>query len=139
MVGRLAVLLAGAAVLQIAGRGLDGLWHANHDEFEAARQQLEAHWLLWIAVVATLVIAAVALRRPGLGQDVRTGLHVTLWSGVAYSAVAIWHFVEHANHNDPAVAHVLLAIGQILMLIGIVLTVARARRIAPPATRQREA
>jgi hypothetical protein len=41
---------------------------------------------------------------------------------------AIWHFIEHANHNDPAVAHVLLALGQVAMIVGIVLVFVLTRR-----------
>ena len=125
---RLAIILAGLVILQVAGRALDGLWHANHDEFEATGQQLEAHWLLWAAVLATLGFVALTLRGAGLNRGVKTALELTLWSGIAYAAVSVWHFIEHANHNDPAVAHILLAIGQVVMLGGMVLSAVRARR-----------
>jgi hypothetical protein len=136
-IGRLAVILLGSGVLQLAGRALDGVWHANHDEFEAARQQLEAHWLLWIAVLATIAVCVIALRRPDLDGRVAVAFRITLGSAAVYAGVAVWHFIEHANHNDPALPHVLLAITQIAMLVGILLTFIRARRVAPPrATRE---
>jgi hypothetical protein len=114
-------LLAVAAVVQVAGRGLDGYWHANNDEFEGAAQQLEAHWLIWLGVLATLAICLVAIRQLDRTDRGLLGYRITLFSGVLYSGVAVWHFVEHANHNDPELAHVLLAIGQVGMLVGLVL------------------
>jgi hypothetical protein len=129
---RLVQLLAVALVVQIAGRALDGRWHATHDEFEGASQQLEAHWLIWLGVLATLGICALALRR--LDRDDRglLGYRVTLVSGLGYAIVAVWHFIEHANHNDPEIAHVLLALGQAGMLIGIVLVFVLPRRAQGP-------
>jgi hypothetical protein len=125
---RLLQFLAAAAALQIAGRALDGRWHAHNDEFEGTSQQFEAHWLLWLGVMATLAVCAVALRRLDVGDRGLFGYRVTLLSGLAYSVFAIWHFIEHANHNDPAVAHVLLALGQVAMIVGIVLVFVLTRR-----------
>ncbi len=120
---RLLQLLAVAAVIQIAGRALDGRWHATHDEFEGASQQLEAHWLIWLGVLATLAICVIALH--WLDPDDRglLGYRVTLISGLVYTPVAVWHFIEHANQNDPEIAHVFLALGQAGMLAGIVLVI----------------
>jgi hypothetical protein len=126
---RLLQLLALAAVVQIAGRGLDGWWHATHDEFEAARQQLQAHWLLWLGVLGTLAVCAVAVRRLAPGDRTLSGFRVALYSGLLYAPVAVWHFIEHANHRDPELPHVLLAAGQIGMLLGIALVFIRNRRI----------
>jgi uncharacterized membrane protein len=121
-------LLVFAAVLQIAGRALDGWWHATHDEFEGVSQQFEAHWLIWLGVLATLVVCSLALLRLHADDRASLGYQVTLISGLAYSAVAVWHFIEHANHNDPQLAHVLLAMGQLAMIVGIVLVVVLTRR-----------
>jgi hypothetical protein len=74
-----------------------------------------------------------ALRRLDSGDRALLGYRITLNSGVAYAAVAIWHFVEHANHNDPAIAHVFLAIGQAAMIAGIVLVFVLTRRTPGPA------
>jgi hypothetical protein len=130
--GRLLWLLAGAALLQLAGRALDGWWHANHDEFEGASQQLEAHWLIWVGVLATLAVCLLAVRRLGSGDRAVRGYQLTLASGLVYAAVAIWHFVEHANRNDPELAHVLLALTQGGMILGIVLAFVLTRRTAGP-------
>ncbi len=119
-------------VVQIGGRILDGIWHANHDEFEAASQQLEAHWLLWLGVAITLVAAALALVR--LPQSERNGGYsVILAGGALYVPVAIWHFVEHANHSDPELAHYLLAVGQVLILAGALAAAVLTRRRHAPA------
>jgi hypothetical protein len=120
-------LLWGAVVAQLLGRALDLRWHLSNDEFEGVSQQFEAHWLLWLGVIATLAVAFVAARRPDLRQLERRGYLVLLASGLAYAAVAIWHFVEHANHNDPELAHVLLGVMQLAMLGGAVLATYGAR------------
>jgi hypothetical protein len=119
-----------AVAVQLAGRLLDLRWHLTHDEFEGTSQQLEAHWLLWLGVLATIAVAAVAsvrMERPAA----RPGYLLTLLSGGLYVPVAIWHFIEHANGSDPELAHVLLAVGGIGMVAGAVLATAlvvRGRR-----------
>lgn len=130
---RLLWVFGAAVIVQIAGRVRDLAWHASHGEFEAMRQQFEAHWLLWLGVAATLAVSAFALRRLAADDPTRPGFVVTLWTGVAYVPVSVWHFVEHANHSDPQVAHVLLALGQIGMLVGVVMVFVSARRAGAPA------
>jgi hypothetical protein len=61
------------------------------------------------------------------------GYRVTLFSGLVYTPVAVWHFIEHANKNDPEIAHVLLALGQAGMLAGIVLVFVLSRRGRGPS------
>lgn len=121
-------LLLGTAVLQIAGRALDGWWHSRHDEFEGAAQQLEAHWLIWLGVAATVVVCAIALRRFGSRDPAARGYQLTLLSAIAYTVVATWHFIEHANHRDPEIAHVFLAIFQLAMFVGIAWALLAVRR-----------
>jgi hypothetical protein len=55
------VLLAGIAV-QLIGRAIDGRWHATHEELETAGDQLQAHAVLWVGVLTTLVVSAIATR-----------------------------------------------------------------------------
>lgn len=117
-------LLAGALIVQVAGRALDFRWHANHDEFEATSQQLEAHWLLWLGVALTLIALGAALAvAPDRG--VRLSLRIAFGSGLFYVPISVWHFIEHANHHDPSTAHVLLAMGQVGMLGGAVTAIVR--------------
>lgn len=73
---RLLGLLALAGTRQVAERALDGIWHANHDEFEDARQQLEAHWLIWLGVFVTITVCSLALRALEQGHRAR-------WSDIA--------------------------------------------------------
>ena len=130
---RLLRLLWVAAIVQIAGRALDLRWHATHDEFEATSQQFEAHWLLWIGLVAVLAVAAVAVRRVPDSTSA-PGFRLTLAASLIYVPTAVWHFIEHANHNDPEVAHVFLAIWEIAILTGVVLATVqrlRAQRASP--------
>jgi hypothetical protein len=55
-------------------------------------------------------------------------------SGLAYAAVAVWHFVEHANHNDPELAHVLLGVTQLAMVAGALLATYGVRAGGRPMT-----
>jgi hypothetical protein len=116
-----------AVGVQLAGRLVDLRWHLTHDEFEGASQQIEAHWLLWVGVLATIAVAALALRGPGRPPGF-PGYVLTLVSGLIYAPVAIWHFVEHANGADPELAHFVLAIGQIGMVLGAIVGTVVARR-----------
>jgi hypothetical protein len=129
----LTALWAGLLV-QLLGGLLDARWHATHDEFEGASEQLEAHWLLWIGVLATLAVAAWAIwRRVRPGP---LGYLVVLTGAAAYVSVSVWHFIEHANGSDPELAHVLLAISQAAMLTGaIVATLAGLRARGPGGAR----
>lgn len=120
--------------IQIAGRILDGRWHATHDEFEATSQQIEAHWLLWLGVAITLAAAGLALLRLR-DPERNSGFALLFASSVFYSGIAVWHFVEHANRNDPAVAHVLLAVGQIGIIAGAIVATLQARRTTRTALR----
>jgi uncharacterized membrane protein len=113
--------LWGAIVVQLLGRLLDLRWHLANEEFEGVSEQFEAHWLLWAGVLMTIVVVFVAARRPGPSPLERRGYLFTLVSGIAYAGVAIWHFVEHANGQDPELAHVFLALTQIAMILGAVL------------------
>ena len=115
---------------QVLGRLLDLRWHLANDEFEGASQQLEAHWLIWLAVIATIAVAALALRRDDVAAG-RSGFRVVLASGVLYAAVAVWHFVEHANGVDPELAHYLLVVTEAGMFAGALMaTLALRRQVA---------
>jgi hypothetical protein len=52
---------------------------------------------------------------------------------ILYIPVSVWHFIEHANRNDPELAHILLAIGGVAMLAGAVAATLLARRAPPRA------
>jgi hypothetical protein len=131
MVARRYILWLWAGIgVQILGRGLDGWWHATHDEFEGTDQQFEAHWLLWLGVLLTLVIVTAAfVRLPASERN--AGWTIVLLGLILYIPVSVWHFVEHANRNDPELAHVLLGIGQLAMIAGAVAAVILARRTPP--------
>jgi hypothetical protein len=121
------VLLAGIAV-QLIGRAIDGWWHATHEEFETAGDQLQAHAVLWIGVIATLAVSVIAARE--LSGRVQRGYVAVLVVSVAYSIAAVWHFVEHANGADPAAAHVVLGITWGALLLSAVITALLSRRRA---------
>jgi hypothetical protein len=119
--------------VQLLGRLLDLRWHLTNEEFEGVSEQFEAHWLLWLGVLGTLLIALLAARQPETPQPERRGYLFLLGSGLGYSGVAVWHFIEHANGNDPELAHILLGITQIGMVLGAVLATIGARRGRPVA------
>jgi hypothetical protein len=118
------VLLAGVGI-QVVGRAIDGYWHATHDGFESASDQLQAHSVLWIGVLVTLVISGLAVRE--LRTRPRAGYVAVLASSVAYAGVAVWHFIEHANGSDPAVAHVVLGVLWPALLASTVITAIMSR------------
>jgi hypothetical protein len=114
----LEVLWIGAGV-QIIGRIIDGIWHATHDEFETASDQLQAHTVIWIGVLVTLVGSALAMRSKP--RDRNIGYPVVLVASIVYAGVAAWHFIEHANHSDPDLPHVLIAVTWVVLLGGVLL------------------
>jgi hypothetical protein len=67
---------------------LDLQWHAGHDEFETASDQLRAHRLAWLGGLVLLVTAALAVR-----QGHRGGMLSALLVGTTGSAgAAVCHF-----------------------------------------------
>lgn len=127
--------LAAGLVIFLAGIARDLQWHATHDtqrEFETASKQIEVHWLLWLGVVVMLVAVSVALMRSE-PESRSSGYGVTLVSGVIYAGVSVWHFIEHANGNDPQLAHVFLYAGAFAIALGAILALVgrRVRRVLP--------
>jgi hypothetical protein len=121
-------LLAGVAV-QVAGRAIDARWHATHEGFESASDQLQAHSVLWIGVLVTLIVSGLAVRELRLRP--RAGYFAVLASSVAYAGVAVWHFIEHANGSDPAPAHVVLGVLWAALLASAVITAIMSRGSRP--------
>jgi uncharacterized protein YacL len=124
------VLLAGIAV-QVVGRAIDGYWHATHEEFESASDQLQAHSVLWVGVLVALVVSSLAVRELRVGP--RTGYFAVLVSSIAYAGAAVWHFIEHANGSDPAAAHVVLGILWAALLASAAITAVMSRSSRAPA------
>jgi hypothetical protein len=121
----------------LAGRLVDARWHATHDEFEGTSQQIKAHWLAWLGVAVTLIVAIVAARQfAALRRS--AGVRTLVAAGALYAIVGVWHFIEHANGANPDAAHVLLGLANAGMLVGaIVLTVSLRRGRSPAGRRTR--
>jgi hypothetical protein len=120
------VLLAlwlGIAVM-LAGEVVDLRWHLTHDEFETAGDQLRAHWLTWLGAIVALAAGVVGASR---GAD-NNGYRLVAGFGIAYVGLGIWHFIEHVNHSDPAVAHVLIAVAKAGIVVAGVIAAVEARR-----------
>lgn len=118
-------LWIGTAV-QLVGRAIDGWWHATHDEFEAAGDQLLAHTVLWIGVITTLVVSYLAVARHDRRRG--SGYPLVLAFSAIYLGAAAWHFIEHANGSDPAAAHVVLGVTWVGLLLGVLIATIDARR-----------
>lgn len=125
--------LWGTFVVQVAGRLLDFWWHATHDEFETGRDQVTAHWLVWLGTLLVLGVALRALRGDSSSGE-RRGYQVVLWSNAIYVVVAIIHFIQHLNHQEVDWAHLMLAITNIGSVVGVLMVTTARRRRTTPAT-----
>jgi hypothetical protein len=128
-------LLAGVwtgITLQVAGQVIDLRWHATHPGFERAADQVQAHWLIWLGVLVTVVVAAVGARH--VPSSWYSGYRLLLLAGLAYALSSAWHFWEHAQLRDPAAPHVLVALGKAAILAGAIsaTVVSRRRRVTSP-------
>ena len=117
-----------AFVVQLAGRLLDFRWHATHDEFETGRDQVTAHWLVWLGTLLVLAVALWAVREP-LPPGERRGYVIVLWANGLYVPVAVLHFIQHLNREEVDWAHVALAVTNIGSVVGVLMvTWARGKR-----------
>jgi hypothetical protein len=103
---------------QLAGRLLDLQWHLTHDDFEGGLDQLQAHWLIWLATAFVLWVAATGIR--DAGEPARRGYLLVLVSNLAYAALAIVHFFQHVNGLEVDWAHILLLVSNIAAALGVV-------------------
>jgi hypothetical protein len=108
---------------------MDLRWHATHPGFERAADQLQAHWLIWLGVLATLVVATVGASR--VPSSWYSGYRLLLLAGVVYALSSGWHFWEHAQLRDSVAPHVLVAIGKAAIPAGAIsaTVVSRQRRV----------
>jgi hypothetical protein len=119
---------------QIAGRLVDLRWHLTHDEFEGGIEQLQAHWLIWLATLFVLWVAVRGLRHAESGGE-RRGYQIVLVANLAYAVVAVIHFFQHLDRLEVNWAHLLLAITGIAGAVGVLWIIAVRFR----SRRQREA
>ena len=110
----------------VLGELIDLRWHLTHDEFETTSDQLQAHWLNWLAAASVLALAVSALRRGAT----HLGYRLVATGGSSYAGLSVWHFIAHANHSDPEIVHVLIAIVKVALFAGAVLVVAAWLRTA---------
>ncbi len=103
---------------QVAGRLVDLQWHLTHDDFEGGADQVQAHWLIWLATVFVLWVAAVGIR--DVGEPARRGYLIVLVANLAYAAVAVVHFFQHLNGLEVDWAHFLLLVSNIAAAAGVV-------------------
>jgi hypothetical protein len=108
---------------QIAGRLVDLRWHLAHDEFEGGIEQLQAHWLIWLATLFILGVAGRSLRHVQ-SQGERRGYQIVLFANLAYVVVAVIHFFQHLDRLEVDWAHLLLAITGIAGAVGVLWVIA---------------
>jgi hypothetical protein len=112
---------------QLLGRLVDVQWHLTHSGFESGGQQVQAHWLMWVATLFLIVVAALALRQE-MPRNERVGYIVVLVSNVAFIGVGVIHFFQHLDHREVDWSHFLLAVTNIVAAIGVIwVVVARPR------------
>jgi hypothetical protein len=116
-------LLLVAFALQIAGRLLDLRWHATHEEFEGGIEQLQAHWLIWLATLLMTAVAIIGIRITTVPSQ-RRGYTLVLIANIAYVVVAVVHFFQHLNELEVDWAHVLLVVTNIAAVLGIIWVIA---------------
>jgi hypothetical protein len=115
-----------ALAVQIVGRLIDLQWHLSHDEFEGVSQQFRAHTVVWIGVLMGLGVSTILVSQQGRRN---LGYVAVMTGALLYIPVATWHFIEHANGNDPDTAHVLIALAEAIMILGALAATAIARRV----------
>lgn len=111
--------------VHVVGRALDFWWHATHAAFETAGDQLQAHWLLWLSIIAAIVVSALAMRETPL----KGPFLALLVANASYVPIAAWHFWEHYRVRDPDAPHVLLAVAEVLIFASAVWVGVQARRL----------
>ena len=108
--------LVAAVGLFVLGRFWDARWHSRHPGRESGADMLEAHGVIYLAVLVALVAAALAVTR----FRGRRGAFVAALAGAA--AAAVGHALDVAAHSaasarDPAGAHLLFTIGEVVVIV----------------------
>ena len=107
-------------MVQIVGRFVDLQWHATHAGFETGRDQVTAHWLVWLGTLLIIAAAVWALRSTP-PDDERRGYLVLLWSNLIYVVVAVVHFIQHLDHQEVNWAHVSLGVLNTGSVVGVLM------------------
>lgn len=116
-----------SGALAVAGLAYDLRWHAAHEHFETGADQVEAHWLSWLGLALVLVVSVTAVvRLPSAATP--WGLMLTAGAASVRALVTVWHFWEHLNERDPDLPHVLLAVSEVAVLLGIAALTVHVRR-----------
>ena len=116
---RFRMLLVGLAG-QIAGRLVDLRWHATHEEVAGGVEHQQAHWLIWIATLFVIIVAARAIRGNEVARTTKSAYRVVLGVNLAYAVVAVIHFFQHLNHLEVDWAHLLLSVTSVAGAAGVV-------------------
>ena len=113
---------------QIAGQLVDLQWHATHDEFEGGMEQLQAHWLIWLATLFVTVVAVLGWRQVS-DEYQRRGYATFLIANLIYAVVAVIHFFQHLDRLEVDWTHISLAITKVVSVVGVLWVIAaRVRR-----------
>lgn len=125
---RLFRILVVAFAIQVAGRLLDFWWHTGHEEFESARDQIQAHWVVWLGTILVLGVSGVAVPAAGSSNE-RWGYWAAIVGNAVYIPIATAHFIQHLNLEEVDWAHIALAIANVVAFVGVLsVIVARISR-----------
>ena len=125
-------LLWGAFAVQVAGRLLDLWWHATHEGFESGRDQVQAHWLVWLGTILVLVVASGALVGEVEGRA-RLGYLIVVAANAAYVPIAVAHYLQHLDHREVDWAHAGLGITNLVAAVGVLYVAYASRERASEA------
>jgi hypothetical protein len=136
MARRRDLALAVALALYLAGVVRDLVWHSTHDtqkDFETGSTQVAVHWLLWAGALALLLVSALALRANAARGS--RGYALALAAAIVYVPLSVWHYIEHANGDDPQLVHVLIYIDSFGLVVGACLALYGERTILSASRR----
>jgi hypothetical protein len=102
---------------------MDLRWHQTHSGFETGRDQLQAHWLVWLGTLLVIGVTLMAMRLKPAGLEHRA-YQITLWANALYVVVAVIHFFQHLDHQEVDWAHAGLAVTNIAAAVGVVMVTA---------------
>ena len=111
----------GGLLLGILGVGWDRLWHSRHagGQLSGASELLEAHWLMILGVVITLVALVTAVRSVRRPRSAVVGTWIALVGSVLMVVGFGWDSGRHIQGTESPTAHAMIYAGLLSVVIGL--------------------